>query len=191
MKMFVVRHGESVANVHNVYAGQGNVQLTEKGKKQAEKIRTALEHVRFDKVYSSDLSRAVETQRIVLPDWDGEQTALLREYDVGSLEGQNIIGASQRRSSEFNLHMGYSYFGGEDSSMVQKRVRMFLEKLEKSPCENVAVFSHGGFMLCMLSVILNTAFDRDVVCCQNCCINVFEFDGDKWQLCAWNCLGEL
>ena len=62
MKLFLVRHGQTVSNVAGVYAGQTDVILTDAGRAQAMKIRPILEKFQFDKVYSSDLSRAIDTQ---------------------------------------------------------------------------------------------------------------------------------
>ena len=79
MKLFLIRHGQSTANLVKTYAGQTDAPLTEQGRLEAEQIRPILGKFSFDRVYSSDLTRAIDTQRIALPDAVAETTPLLRE----------------------------------------------------------------------------------------------------------------
>lgn len=66
--LFFVRHGETVwsETSGNRFAGWTDVPLTEKGRYQAKMAGKILAEIRIDKAYSSDLSRAVETARLVL-----------------------------------------------------------------------------------------------------------------------------
>ena len=57
-----MRHGQSVANLEERYAGCYNASLTPLGKQQAELLTEyVLKTYRVDAVYSSPLSRARET----------------------------------------------------------------------------------------------------------------------------------
>ena len=80
MKLFMIRHGQTTANETVTYAGQTDAKLTELGKQQAAAIAPVLEGIPFDKVYSSDLSRAYVTQQLALPDYTATLLPLLREY---------------------------------------------------------------------------------------------------------------
>ena len=85
MKLYLIRHGQSEANFNKSHSGWGSIGLTEEGIYQAEKIGAILKSIPFDKVYSSDLLRARQTQKIALPDADAELCSLIREINVGSL----------------------------------------------------------------------------------------------------------
>ena len=87
MILFLVRHGQSVANVTKIYSGHNDVPLTEEGRAQAVALRPVLSELTFDRVYSSDLSRAIDTQLLALPGVEGIRTPLLREIDVGRAAG--------------------------------------------------------------------------------------------------------
>ena len=63
MKLFLIRHGESQANIDRVYAGHVDTPLTGTGIEQAMAIRPILEKISFDRVYTSDLHRAWDTQK--------------------------------------------------------------------------------------------------------------------------------
>ena len=66
MLLFLIRHGQTTANETGTYSGQTDVMLTELGKAQAEAIRPVLAQYKFDRVYSSPLSRAVHTAELIM-----------------------------------------------------------------------------------------------------------------------------
>jgi broad specificity phosphatase PhoE len=189
MKLFLVRHGQSLANAEHYFAGQGDAPLTELGRQQAMGIRDVLKDISFDRVYSSDLSRAIDTQKLALPGAeDVIRTPLIREIHVGELENSSIEEAN-RRAQEMGIVLrrdGYAAFGGESVSMMQDRVQEFLHMLEEDPCDCVAAFAHNGVLGITLQIVLGVEFDRAAVFSQNCAIHVFEFANGKWRLLAWN-----
>lgn len=191
MKLFLVRHGQTTANLSKIYAGQTDVPLTEQGRKEAESIRPVLAEFSFDRVYSSDLSRAVDTQRLALPGATAIQTPLLREFDVGNLVGRSFAEVAAQIDDSFRWRRDYTGFGGENADMVCARLRQFLASLEADPCDTAIAFVHNGVMNMMLQVVLETGFSYSAAYSKNCAINVFEFDGEKWRLLAWNYMGKL
>lgn len=54
----IVRHGETTENNQGIMQGQLDTVLNEAGKAQAEIVAKALECVRFDHAFTSDLRRA-------------------------------------------------------------------------------------------------------------------------------------
>ena len=193
MKLFLIRHGQTQANVDGIYAGQMDVPLTEEGRRQAKAIAPVIENIPFDRVYSSDLSRAIDTQKIALPNAEGIRTPLLREIAVGSAAGCPFgqLPGKEPGWMPSKCATAYLEFGGEDLNMLCDRMRRFLKELEENPCDNVAAFVHNGIMGAMMSIVLNMDFDRGVLRTNNCGINVFDFDGTKWRLLAWNYKGDV
>lgn len=188
MKLFLIRHGQTSANLEGIYAGQTDVPLTDLGRQQAEAIRPILAPIVFDKIFSSDLQRAIDTQRLAIPGTEGIRTPLLREYDVGSLVGVDFAQGRQLFSQRQNtgITRDYSLFSGESPQMVCDRVRKFLALLEAAPCETAVAFVHNGIMNTMLRIVLGVEFDTAAVKSQNCAIHIFEYDGTRWKLLAWN-----
>ncbi|KAF6240756.1 hypothetical protein HO173_001429 [Letharia columbiana] len=103
MRLFLIRHGETVDNVAQVYAGVKDSALTVHGNLQAERLGKyfAENGLRFRRIFSSDLQRALKTATAIrlaqpLPDCDAapeaklQVTALtvLREQDFGFYEGK-------------------------------------------------------------------------------------------------------
>ena len=189
MKVYFVRHGQSQANLDGVFAGQTDAKLTDLGRAQAEAIRPILAGIPFDKVYSSDLSRAYETQSIALPGYEPEKLPQLREIDVGNLAGQSIaaVAAAHGGITPTSRSGDYTPFGGENWPMMDARVGEFLKMLEQQPYENVAVFAHRGVLMSAIRNLLDIdAFHTGTVFCDNCAVNVLEYTGKLWRILALN-----
>ena len=84
--IYLVRHGETTANVSNVLQGQSDVPLNEQGLKQAALIGARLREKHFDFIASSDLSRAAVTAREIAGEREIFFTPLLRRQ--GSRPGR-------------------------------------------------------------------------------------------------------
>lgn len=69
VNIFLVRHGESLANSKKISQGNRDrwedTSLTRKGKEQAKKVAERLMREKIDLIYSSDLKRAKETAEII------------------------------------------------------------------------------------------------------------------------------
>ena len=193
MKLFMVRHGQTTGNVAGLIYGQVDYPLTQKGREQATAIRPILERFKFDRVYSSDLSRAVETQQIALPGVEGIKTPLLREFDVGRLTNVTYAEAEEKYAAQLvdARANGYDWFGGESYDQILDRLREFLNLLEADPCDNVAAFTHNGMLGFMLQLVLGVQFSRTAVQSANCAVQVFEYDGKQWKLLAWNYMSDI
>jgi len=62
MKVFLIRHGESIGNQKGLHQGQKNdFSLSELGKRQSYFLKKRFENLKIDAIYSSDLRRAKET----------------------------------------------------------------------------------------------------------------------------------
>ena len=64
--LVLVRHGQSLWNLENRFTGWVDVPLTEKGASEARRAGELVKGFRFDLAYTSALSRAQETLRIML-----------------------------------------------------------------------------------------------------------------------------
>lgn len=186
MKLFLIRHGQSEANLDMRYTGQFDVPLTDLGREQAAALQPVLAPITFDKVYSSDLSRAVDTCSLALPNVEIEKTPLLREVDVGTLLGKLYSEVPKFQPDDPTMRPDFTSFGGENLAMVSARAREFLSIVEKGDHSCVAAFSHRGFMVTMLNQVLGARIDRSAIRIDNCAVIVLEYDGARWYLASVN-----
>ncbi len=194
MRLYLIRHGESEANVQDVFGGQTQIPLTLKGEEEAIKVKAMLEGLTFDKVYSSDLIRAIRTQELMYPCGDVERLALLREMDVGELAGKHRTECVKIWGEGFMEDRNKSNFvpyGGENRAMICERAMKFLKMLEESPYERVAVFSHNGFICSVLRMVSKLDPDDGKFFCTNCSVSTFEYQNGEWKTGTWNYSGEL
>ena len=188
MTLFLIRHGQTTANFDRIYSGQSDVKLTELGRTQAENIAPILANYNFDRVYSSDLSRAYDTARLAIPDCEPILTPLLREFDLGSITGWSI---DKVRREYGPLKSDFSRFGGESAGMVTERGVAFLKMLEENPCQLAACFTHNGLMKGILRGILGSTVNTADMINDNCNIAVLKYENKKWKLAVWNLAGSF
>nr|WP_307223440.1 2,3-diphosphoglycerate-dependent phosphoglycerate mutase [Pectinatus haikarae] len=96
MKLVLIRHGESEWNQKNLFTGWTDVELTEKGRKEAKTAGVWLKEkgFDFDVCYTSYLKRAIHTLDLVLSELDRTwlpviKTWKLNERHYGALQGLN------------------------------------------------------------------------------------------------------
>lgn len=191
MKLYMIRHGQTDANLGRFYAGQSDAKLTERGYAQARENAGIIAHIAFDAVYSSDLSRAHETQRTMLPDRTAVVTPLVREYDVGMLTGERFDDCRQKYGERFLQNVSrhsYEEYGGESSEQIEARAREFLDTVTASGAENVAAFSHGGFIKTVFRCTMGYTAPTD---CNNCSVSVFEYTDGRWKMLHWNVIPKI
>lgn len=93
--VYIVRHGQTEANVAAVVSGWSDSPLTEEGIAQAEAAGAALAGTQFDTALTSDLKRASDTATIVLAsagsDIEPVEVEVLREQNYGGFDGGSDI----------------------------------------------------------------------------------------------------
>lgn len=188
MRLFLIRHGESVNNLNRRYTGQFDAELTDNGRSQAIALRPFLSQFKFDKVYSSDLKRAFETSQLALPNYTAEKTPLIREIKIGRLENMSIadiqpsiVGEDICKSVKSH---DFTPVGGENLTMLKERVEKFFKTLETSEYNNVATFAHGGVLMAALKNVIGEYVSNSVRR-PNCAIAVFDYSNGKWMLTSW------
>ncbi|KAF7931001.1 uncharacterized protein EAE97_009210 [Botrytis byssoidea] len=104
MRLLLIRHGETVDNVANVYAGVTDSALTNHGVLQANRLGTYLAASKVSRIFSSDLQRAIKTAEAIRVAQDNNSSfevtklELLREQDFGHYEKK----AFHERSKDSN-----------------------------------------------------------------------------------------
>ena len=184
MRLYVIRHGESVNNLRKMWTGWYDAELTDKGRADAKDAARILEGIQFDKVYSSDLSRAIETAQIALPGCQPETTPLLREVCLGSLENQPTTQPEGEARVQMNRE-GYAAFGGESYAQFYKRLCQFMDSLDAESDETVAAFCHGGCLRTLLGIVMGQPMPQSKILCNNCAVAAFEYVNGQWMLHSW------
>ena len=190
MKLYLIRHGQSLTNLEKKFTGWAQAPLTEQGIEDARRAGGKLAGLTFDRIYSSDLIRAVQTAREALPGCEPVQLKELREISVGSLEWRPIEDCEREYGEKLWIdrnNYDFTPYGGENGQMLTERVEAFLKMLEEEPAERIAAFAHAGFIQCALRAVLRQNLDRTLLKCANGSVSVFEYANGRWVLESWNC----
>jgi probable phosphoglycerate mutase len=139
-ELWLVRHGETLANRGRSLAGWADVPLTEHGEAQAAALRPVLEGERFDGVWCSDLCRAAGTARLAFAA-AARPDPRLREMSFGALEGVHWEALEERWQQALVRFEGFEPPGGETFEDLRARVLAFVDSL---PPGRHLLFTHGG-----------------------------------------------
>ena len=184
MNLYLVRHGQSIPNLENRHSGWTQLPLTEQGFADARRAGERLRGVAFDRIYSSDLRRAVQTAQTALPGCEPIQLPLLRERSVGSLTERYIPDCFSEYGDAYaqcRATLDFTPFGGENAEQLRARASEFLQLLESDPCENAIAFTHAGFISSLLETVLDVRLDLARVRISNACILRFTRTETRWQ----------
>jgi len=90
--IYIIRHGQTEKNKANVLQGRSDIPLNDAGRQQAMEAKNqfAAAGIRFDKVYTSPLIRAVQTAEIVAEGVPQKTDGRLIEMDYGPYEGMDL-----------------------------------------------------------------------------------------------------
>lgn len=150
--VIIIRHGQTTDNADKIFSGKRDVDLTESGIEEAEKIAEKLKNENISKAYHSGQLRSIHTLDIVLKGHSNVQIfedERIRERDYGDLTGENKIEWEKKDPQNYALwHRSYDVPppGGESIKDVEKRVSSFLQ--EEMPKWNekdiVLISAHGN-----------------------------------------------
>ena len=182
---YFVRHGESEANAAQRFAGQTDSPLTGLGRKQAAAVADALGTVRFDRVVSSDLSRARDTAAAIAARQGlrVETFRELREISMGESEG--MLFEEGRQHPDWRPDHFLQWPGGESLDQALHRARAILTRIAaESPGKTICVVGHGGITRILLSDFMGLLpkLYRHQVGATNTSITVVRTDGATYRV---------
>lgn len=190
MELYIVRHGQSESNAG---IDAEDPALTETGKEQARLTGETLQNVRFDRVYTSHLTRAVQTAAAILTAQQSEATleilpelaecgseshiaeetalrALYSRMGIRGLTARSFPDGAARAAWCLqacvydNAYTGELPVTGETSEGEQRENPM-----------NVLIVCHGTFNAHLIGQMIHFPFDKNVVISQrNACVNRFQ-----------------
>jgi probable phosphoglycerate mutase len=195
-RVFVARHGEAEYETDLCTDDGGS--LTALGRKQARELAELLQGERIARVWTSSLSRAVQTAEIVAARLGVDVVVRegLREYGVGAIAGTDAderahVGAAFDAWVEGDREATIG--GGERVEDFVGRVTRVLEEVaDEHRGEAVLVVSHGGAILAALPPLVGIAPARARgLTLPNCAAIEVEADTSGWRLTSWDGSSEI
>lgn len=192
--VILTRHGETAWNRTRRLQGRIDVSLSAEGIEEAKNLSVALSSVPLSEVYCSPLSRSKETAEIL-----GSPHGLtpkvkdaFMEADYGSWEGKSTDYLRENFPHDFDKWMtqptDVHIPNAENLECVRKRVvEGFMEVLNESDANVIAIVGHGGVNRALLLSLLNAdlkSFWR--IRQDNVCVNLIEVSGEVFRVSLLN-----
>lgn len=150
--LYLLRHGQSEANISKRYCGITDVELSCLGIKQAQKAALYFKDINISNIYSSPLKRAYNTAEAVSKATGVQikKEECLKEVNFGIFENKTWDEMVSEQKSEtdnwIKLKHKYKFPMGEGYDDVINRIASFLDDVE----DNSVIVSHFGVIQSIL-----------------------------------------
>ncbi len=168
MRLLVIRHGESEADLMDVHEGRADFSLTERGHKQAEAMALFVkDNYSISAIYCSTLKRAYQTA-VHLSEVTGIHLIpddKLMEFNNGLIAGLERAFAREKYPLVENLPVHASVYDQESMLEFRFRADYILSKIisDTSPDATVAIITHGGMVNELYHSFLRLPIDSHII----------------------------
>ena len=163
--IYLLRHAQSVANTKGILAGQDDsVELSKAGFKQAESLISYLSAIKFSKVYSSPLTRCIQTiapfmEKNSKIDFQVDNRVIEMNYGKWSGRKLAVLSKNPKWKNVQNNPAAFTFPQGESFKRMRKRVDLALAdlKTKKGP---ILVVTHGDIIKMAITSSLGLPINR-------------------------------
>ena len=159
IKIIYFVHGTTTDNASKLCSGWSNAKLNDLGMEQAKNLgRVSRERKdNFDIIFTSDLTRAIDSSNIAFKEYERIRDKRLRECNYGDLDGKH------KSLVVYEEHINNPFPNGESLIDVENRIRDFIEYLKKNyDGKTVGIVAHRAPQLA-LDVILKGMTWEDAI----------------------------
>ena len=168
MRLLVIRHGESEADLMDVHEGRADFSLTERGHKQAKAMALFVkDNYNISAIYCSTLKRAHQTAVHL-----SEATGIplipddkLMEFNNGLIAGLERTVAHEKYPMVQNLPIHAAVYEQESILEFRFRADYILSEIisDPPPDATVAIVSHGGMINQLYQSFLRLPVDSNII----------------------------
>lgn len=181
MRVYLLRHAESVTNERGVWTGQSDVRLSKRGADALLSVRARFNYPKGDIYFSSPLRRCLDTLEIVYDRPADYKLSEFMECSLGSLEGKKYTSLDDDVNYTSWIEKPDSLIhGGESFSKFTSRVREgFLKMIKISAKEgvlSVVAVLHGNVMRAILCGFVDSYIPHQSWEIPNCGGYFFEYE---------------
>jgi broad specificity phosphatase PhoE len=141
--IYLARHGETAWTISGQHTGLTDLPLTERGERNARRLKERLAGIAFTKVFSSPLKRATRTCELAGFGGVAEIDRDLLEWNYGEYEGRLTADIHKERPDWQLFRDGCP--GGESPNEVGTRADRAVNRM-RGVKGNVLLFSSGHFL---------------------------------------------
>lgn len=142
LRLYFIRHGETVWSLSGQHSGRADISLTAQGEEEARKVGQRLHDIPFAHVLTSPLRRSQQTCALAALGPTPRIEPDLAEWDNGDDEGRTSAEILRSRPDWNLFHDGSP--NGETPAQISDRADRFIAQV-RALAGNVALFSHSHF----------------------------------------------
>lgn len=194
--IYLLRHGDSSQDKIKRYIGQADLPLNAVGRAQASRWQRELAHVSLERIFCSDLSRSLETARIITKGRNEPVRPLhkLREINLGAWDGLSFADVQRLYPSEYERRgadmVTYRPPGGECFADLAARVVPLFVEIAHGLSGNLLIVGHAGVNMVIICHILGMPLENLFRIRQDYgCMSIIDFDGNSMRLRKMNLSG--
>ncbi|CCW30541.1 adenosylcobalamin/alpha-ribazole phosphatase [Xenorhabdus nematophila] len=164
MRFFLVRHGQTQANIDDVFCGKTDLPLTQTGINQALYVSEALKNIPFQSIHCSERKRTRQTAQIISPSSILSLPKIISDYrlnelDFGAWELCHHADIAKDDPQAWSQWLGDWQngcpTGGEPFKNFEERVGKYAEELHSAITEaNHLIVAHQGVLGLLLAKLL-------------------------------------
>jgi broad specificity phosphatase PhoE len=160
-RVYLIRHGATVLTAEDRFAGSTDVQLSDEGRDQAQRLAERLATTELAAIYASPLQRALDTATIIATPHALTVAPMgaFREIDHGRWEQRTRAEVEHEYAEEYARWEADPYTfapdGGETGLAVTARaLPALLEIVAQHEGERILIVSHKATIRLLLSLLL-------------------------------------
>ncbi|MBN8215223.1 MAG: histidine phosphatase family protein [Spirochaetes bacterium] len=190
LRLYLLRHGETAWNSEGKYQGQLDIPLNERGRQQALLASRWMARRRLDAIYTSDLSRALNSALPIAEACGVAAVPLaeLRERHMGAYQGLSF--EEIREKFPETKRKDYRTFaripGGESAEAFLERVDRAIDRLAETHADGrILAVTHGGFIYYHIRHLLGLPVSTELhVKVANASVHIFDRRESGWTINA-------
>ena len=154
-KLIYFVHGTTYDNANKLCSGWKQVKLTELGKEQAKNLGKVNSHIKFDVIFTSDLTRAIDSADLAFPNATKIKDKRLRECNYGDLDGED------KQLVIYEEHIYTPFPNGESLKDVEERIDNFIKDIkEKYKGKTIGIVAHRAPQLAFEVITKNISWEE-------------------------------
>lgn len=157
VKIIYFVHGTTYDNATGKCSGWKQVKLNDLGKEQAKNLGNIVKDLKIDMIFTSDLTRAIDSANIIWPNSKKIQDRRLRECNYGDYDGES------KELVNYEEHINNPFPNGESMIDVEKRVRDFCRYLLMNyNNQSIAIVAHRATQLALEVITMDKTWEQAI-----------------------------
>lgn len=193
MRIYLIRHSESIDDIEDCYGGIADFDLTENGRSKVKECRERIGNYGIERIYTSPYKRAYQTEEILN---ENMKVNIKVVEDIRELNSYGVLSGVNRKLAKdifsyifekeeyknTGYYFGKTFLGGEDVKEFDNRVKKALNFIieDAKELDTIAIVTHGGVHRSIFKNILN--IDRKIEGIEDVATTILDYNNGEFHI---------